>query len=367
MSISTFHRLAAAALFFLSPSLSLAQRSERISIGVITPLTGVRAEAGDYCRKALELAQQDLSAKNLRYPLRFIFEDSKYEPPAAVTAAKKLIELDKTQFIIGAYGSAETLSVAPVAEKARVILISPGSQAAEISDSGDYIFRLIHNMTQEAPFFGKFVASRMHSGTLHFLSVNTGVGPTYLKYFRPVLEGEGKKVGLAEEFDSKESDFRPQLLRIKTRQPTDIFLIAPPAHLPLILRQAKQLGVSSQFYNIGVEGPEILTAGELAEGLLYPYSYDAYGDEPQVRRFHEAYLGKFGSEPDTVAANSYDAAMLLSSCFERAGIEVEAVKRCLYEVKHYPGVSGTFDIDANGDAVKKLFIKTVRGGKFARW
>lgn len=366
MSLRALSRLAVLTLMVCPLSCALAQTTETIAVGVITPLTGVRAEAGDYCRKALELAQQDLAAKNLRYQPRFIFEDSKYEPPAAVDAAKKLIALDKVRFILGAYGSAETLSVAPVAEKARVILISPGSQAAEISDSGDYIFRVIHNITQEAPFFGKFVASRMHSDTLHFLAVNTGVGPTYLKYFRPVLEGEGKKVGLTEEFDARGSDFRPQLLRIKTQHPTDIFLVASPAHVPLILRQAKELGLSGQFYNVGVEGPEILSAGNLAEGLLYAYSYDAYGEAEEVKRFHEAYLQTFGAEPDAVAANSYDAAMLLSRCFERVGIEVDAVKRCLYGTRNYAGASGTFDIDAKGDAVKTLFVKTVRNGKFVR-
>ena len=72
---------------------------------------------------------------------KWVDEQAKLTKPSKIhwcdgteAEAKKLIEIDKAHFIIGAYGSAETLSVAPVAEKAKVILITPGSQAAEISD-----------------------------------------------------------------------------------------------------------------------------------------------------------------------------------------------------------------------------------------
>ena len=198
--------------------------------------------------------------------------------------------------------------------------------------------------------------------------INTAITDPYLKSFRPVFEATGKRIGLIEKFDQKATDFKTELTKIKAANPTDIFLIASPKLVGLILKQANDLGLKAQFYNIGVEGPDIvLIAGPLAEGLLYPYSYDNHGREQEVKIFYEKYQQKFGGEPDTLAANSYDVAYLLSECLEENGDDVEKVKICLYNTKDFKGASGMFSIDQNGDAVKNIFIKIIKNGKFVRF
>jgi branched-chain amino acid transport system substrate-binding protein len=347
-------------------SLSAAQE---IAVGVIAPLTGVRSDAGEYIRSALAIARDEIQADPSR-PLkfRFIIEDSRYEPQNAVTAIHKLIEIDKARFIIGAYGSAETLAVAPIAERSSTILISPGSQAAEISQAGDYIFRLMHNVAYEAPWFARFIAPRLRNGRIDFLTISTGIGPSYLNYFRPALEQHGGELGIVGEFSASDTDFRSHLLRLKAAGAADLFLMSTPAQLPLILRQSSQLGFRPQFYNIGVEGQEIVKqTPELAAGLLYPYSYDSEAGEPAVVTFHQEYLDRFKVIPDAVAANSYDAAQLLNRCANERGPEPSKVRDCLYAVRDYHGASGTFSIDSSGDAQRQLFVKTIRHGRFVRY
>lgn len=342
---------------------------QTIKIGVVMPLTGIRADAGEFTKNALDIARTEINSnQNLKYRIDLAMEDSKYEPPVAVSALRKLLDYDKIHYVIGPYGSSEVAAAAPIAEQAGVVMIIPGAQSEEISQMGDYIFRVIHNSAQEAPIFAKFVAGKLKSDTLHFLAINTAITDPYLKSFRPVFEAEGKKIGLIEKFDQKTTDFRTELTKIKVKNPTDIFLLASPKMVGLILKQANDLGVKSQFYNIGVEGPDLVSVGgRFAEGLLYPYSYDAQGSEPRVKAFYEAYTNKFGVEPDTIAANSYDAAYLLSGCFEQYGDNAMAVKNCLYNVKDFNGASGAFSIDQNGDAIKNIFVKTVKDGKFVRY
>lgn len=341
---------------------------ETIKIGVIAPLTGVRADAGEFTKNALAIAEEEINADAVRkFKTQFLFEDSRYEPAPAVSALRKLIDIDDVRYIIGPHGSSEVLAAAPVAEQQKVILIAPASQTSEVSQAGDYIFRLIHNSAQEAPVSAAFVAQRMKGGTLHFLALNTAITEAYLKDFTPPFEQAGKKIGLVEKFDSKAGDFKTELAKIKSKNPTDVFLIAAPKHAGLILKQANELGIKAQFYNIGVEGPDLLQlAGSAAEGLLYPYSYDVAGKSERVAHFYNAYAARFKGEPDTVAANVYDAAFLVSDCVEQVGDEVEKVKQCLYATKNFNGASGIFSVDENGDAVKNIFFKTVKGGKFVR-
>ncbi|OHA16570.1 MAG: hypothetical protein A3C79_01400 [Candidatus Taylorbacteria bacterium RIFCSPHIGHO2_02_FULL_45_28] len=342
--------------------------SETVKIGVIAPLTGARADAGEYSRNALEIAEKDINESGGKYKVSFVVEDSRYEAQTAVSALRKLIDLDNTKFIIGPYGSSEVMAAGPVAEQSQVLMIVTGAQSSEISQLGDYVFRMIHNSDQEAPIFARFVAGKMKSDTIHFLALNTAITDPYVKTFRSVIEAQGKKVGLIEKFDSKANDFRTELSKVKSLNPTDIFLIITPKQGAVLLKQANELGITAQFYNIGVEGPELLTQSDGAsEGLLYPYSYDDLNSDSSVRSFYDSYKGQFGTSPDTIAANTYDAARLIHSCFEKVGINVVAVKACLYETKDYHGAGGTFSIDEKGDAIKSIFVKMIKDGKFVRY
>jgi branched-chain amino acid transport system substrate-binding protein len=104
-----------------------------------------------------------------------------------------------------------------------------------------------------------------------------------------------------------------------------------------------------------------------AENLLYPYSYDQDSGEPRERGFCGTYQKRFGRMPDPSAANSYDAASLPAGCLEEAGDRPAEVKACLYRVRDCRGASGVFSINADGDAIKELLIKTVHGGVFVRY
>src|SRR5687768_14298707 len=87
-----------------------------ITVGVIAPLTGVRADAGEYTVNAITIAKEEINNDPKRkYKLNFLIEDSKYEAPAAVSAIQKLITLNKVKYVIGPYGSSESLAVAPIA------------------------------------------------------------------------------------------------------------------------------------------------------------------------------------------------------------------------------------------------------------
>ena len=359
-------------LFFFFVSVNSKNKdelTERITVGVIAPFSGIRADAGEFTQNALILAQEEINTdKERKYIIDLIYEDSQYQPQVAVSAVQKLLAIDNINYIIGPYGSSQVLAVAPIVEKNKTILITPGGQSDDISHAGDYIFRNIHNAKQEAPIFAKFIAQNMEGDTVDLLVANVAFTESYLNNFIPVFESFGKQIGKIEYFDVADTDFRTELTKIKADNPTDIFPLATPKHMGLILEQAHELGINAHFYHIGVEGPDLLEiGGTFAEGLFYPYSYDAHGSEPRVKAFYNAYVARFGADPDTIAANAYDALYLLSDCFEKVGNNVEAVKKCLYEVNNYQGASGTYSIDENGDAIKEIFIKTVRDKKFIRY
>lgn len=343
--------------------------AETVKVGVPIPLSGIRADGGQYGKNGLQMALEEINRDSSRkFKLEFLYEDTQYNPRLAVTAFHKLKNIQNVKYIIGLFGSSEVLAVAPLAEQSKTLLITPSAQSDEISSAGDYIFRLNHNSAQEAPFFADFVSKKMRGTRLHFLVIQTAFSPSYLKNFLPTLAARGKQAGETLEFDPAVTDLRPQLLRIQARQPSDIMLLATPTHIGLALKQAAEMGIAAQFYSIASEGPEIVRqAGSAAEGLLYPYSYDSQAQASRVKTFVQKYSERFGEIPDYTAPNSYDAAYILSECLEKVGDDADAVKNCLYGLGEYPGASGTFSFDKNGDAERKLLIKTVHNGKHVNY
>ena len=109
-----------------------------------------------------------------------------------------------------------------------------------------------------------------------------------------------------------------------------------------------------------VEDPSVVsTAGNGAlEGIRYFVSY------AKNEKFEETYRARFGTLPQTFARNAYDAATLLISITIECNFDRWCVKEHLYQVKEYDGVSGTFDIEADGGARKPLYLHEYRDGAF---
>ena len=74
-------------------------------------------------------------------PLELIVEDSKCTAQDAITAYRKLTDVDGVKIILGTSCSGAMLGAAPLAEADGVILFSGLASNPDIANAGDYIFR----------------------------------------------------------------------------------------------------------------------------------------------------------------------------------------------------------------------------------
>lgn len=116
---------------------------EAIKIGAILPLTGDGAAYGVPLQKVAQIAIDKVNKEGGidGKKLEFIWEDGKCNGKDAASAVQKLINVDKVKIIYGGFCSSETLGIAPIAEQAHVVVLSPGSSSPDITNAGDYIFR----------------------------------------------------------------------------------------------------------------------------------------------------------------------------------------------------------------------------------
>ncbi|EFK97722.1 Extracellular ligand-binding receptor [sediment metagenome] len=341
------------------------QQKSIITIGVILPLTGPSFDGGQNVKRGIELALEELNHQYLKYHYNLVFEDSQYDPKTGVSATKKLIGVDHVKYIIGPQSSSVALAMAPVVEENKVILMSTGAQSDTISDAGDYIFRVQTNTKQEAEFFAEYIHDQTDHEKIDLLVMNTAYANSLIDAF----VRQGIYFNQIEKFDSKETDFRTHLNRIKNCGSKYLLLGATRDTGGLILKQAKEMGLDIKFFATSpIAGEELIkTADAAADGLIYPYPYDVESEESNIKSFKQKYFERYGSSNDLYAANGYDAMKILSSCIEQVGDDVAKVKSCLYGIQDYHGASGTFTFDENGDAIKDFIIMTIKDGKFTRY
>jgi len=342
--------------------------TDEIIIGAILPLTGSGAKYGQSAKKGTDLAVEEINALGgIRdKTLRVIYEDSMLDPKQGVSAINKLVTVNKVPAIIGAMASSVTLAIAPIAEKNNVVLLSPASSAPEISKAGDYIFRNTYSDIYEGLRMGTYAYKELKLRRMAVLHINNDFGVGLRKTFGQSFVKLGGEVVATESYEQGATDFRTQLNKVKQSEPDAIYIVGY-SEMGQLLRQAKEIGINIPFIScIMFEDPKILEiAKEAAEGVIYAYpAYAPVSGQQNVSRFVSKFEQKHNEKPDIYAASSYDALKILAYAIDRGGFSSEEIKKSLYSIKDFPGVTGSTTFDSNGDVTKPIGIKKVQNGIF---
>lgn len=341
------------------------QDSSPIKIGFIGALSGDTAVYGESVRNGVQIAVEEINDKNLAgRKIELIQEDvSCSDGKKAVSAAQKLISVDKVQGLIGFPCSGEMLAVAPVSEPAKVIVFGQGSNP-KITDAGEYIFR-----TWPSDLFaGKMVAEKVFEDgnkKVAMITENT----EYATAIRDVISKEYKgTITASETYKSDVKDFRSMLTKIKQTNPDALLINAQAgSNAAAIAKQARELGMKSQFYGYFFTGPEFVKSGPAVEGTLMLDAPTLDSSNSKAAAFLAKYESKHGQRPayPFYAGGGYDQMMLLASAFGEAGTDSDEVRSYLEAVKDNEGVIGRFGFDMNGDVVGvNLRWGTVTNGEY---
>jgi len=340
---------------------------EPIKIGVIGPLTGIRATGGEYMRKGLEMALEEINSEGINgEKMKLVYEDTQYKPDVAMNGFRKLTDVEGIKFVIGFQNSSCLLSCAPIAEEKKVLIIGYGTQANKISEAGDYIFRTQIASRQELPVVADFIRNKLNLSRIAILYLLSDYGIEYNEILTEEFEKLGGELVASEGFKAEEKDFRTQLTKISGSNPEAIFVVGASKHIGMIINQAHELGINIQFLGGSpIESKDILNiAGNLANGVIYPYPYNIESTIESQKSFRDKYKEKYKEPPTMLAANAYDALKLLAEGIKKCGENVECVKNYLYSVKDYHGASGKISFDENGDVQKEFVFKTIKNGQF---
>ena len=339
-----------------------------IRIGAVLPLTGSAAVWGQNAKMGLEIALEEVNAAGgpQGKKVKIIYEDSQSEPTKAVSALQKLISTDRVPVVIGDIASSCVLAMAPIAEKAHVVLLSPGASNPDISEAGDYIFRNWQSDALEGEVDGCFAYDRLGSRKAAIIFVSNAYGTGLKTVFKGTFERQGGKIVATEAFDQGATDVRSQLNKVASANPDLIYMPGYPPEMAITLRQAKEMGINTQFLSVqAFDDPKIIdTAKDAAEGVIFSVPKPPSPSDPIVSSFRKKYKTRFQTEPGVCSDTGYDALKIIVWAMNTTGFSAQDVQQQLLKMKDFHGAAGLTSFDENGDVIKPFVFKKVVNGQF---
>lgn len=362
-------RLALAALALWLFLVSGCSQPEPWKVGFVGCLTGRLSDLGVAGRDAVLLAVEDINrAGGIRgRPVRLIVKDDQQKAEAALKADQELIDQGVVA-IIGHMTSTMSLAAQPLINQAKMVMISPTSSTDKLSGRDDYFFRVMgSNIVSSGQLAGHAFkdAGVRRAAAIYDLS-NRAYATGWLKGFKSAFEGLGGRIVTVKAFDSRqENDFTLLALQMLGSRPQAIVIIAGALDTAMLQQQFCRFGVALPILSSGWAMTEqfIQHGGRAAEGVLFSHSIESDSQKQGWLDFKTRFQEHFGYKPGFAAAHSYEAAMALFKALALAGSRQD-LPRALVEIRNYEGLQGGFEIDSNGDAIRKRFLTVVKNGRF---
>ena len=335
---------------------------DTIKVGVYGDLTGQTSSFGQSTKNGIELAVEEINnAGGVNgKKIQLVVEDDQGRPEQAKTVVSKLINQDKVVAVLGEVASTNSLAAAPVAQEAKIPMITPSSTNPKVTETGDYISRVCFIDPFQGSTMAKFAATTLKAKTAAVLGdVNSDYSKGLTKFFEEEFNKQGGKVIANESYTQTDPDFKGQLTKIRELKPDVLYIPGYYGQVGIIAKQARELGMNIPLLGgDGWDSPELWKLGGAALKDAYISNhYSADNPAPEIQNFVKAYEAKFKVVPDSLAALAYDAAKVLADAIKRAGgTDSAKLKDAINATKNFAGVTGTITLDEKRNAVKPAVV-----------
>ncbi len=339
-----------------------AQDQSEIPIGAILPSTGNTANFGFEAIRAIKVFESLQNRKG--YKFNFIIEDGHCGiGPNASTAAHYLIGTKKVRAILGGC-SGEVLQIAPIVEKAEVVLMGVVCGNPEIQKAGEYVYRTYPDLSQGASIIAKYLVSN----NLSRVAILTETNSYTISIKNELTKFLEERVIVSEDISPEETNYRMVLLKAKINKPQAYYLnMSSPTAYQNILKQIKQMGIKEpllSYYAPG-ERSSLENLGALQDGVIYFDIPDVDNTTKEYQEFLQSYKAMFSEDPIApfLLMTSYNGIRAVTDMI--INTENDSTKFQDYLNKSgVHGAAGKMSFDKNGDLMGSEFIlRKIEDGK----
>lgn len=339
---------------FAAITMSLGAHAQApIKIGAVLSISGPGALLGDPEAKTLQLYIEKINAEGgvLGRKLQLITYDDGTDADKANAFAKRLIEEDKVDFIVGCTTTGSTMAMVPVVEKAGVPFISFAGAVVVVEPVKKWVFKTfpIDRMVVEKNYQDM---KKRGISKIGLLAENSGSGQSGKKEAHGMAGKYGIQIIAEEIYGPKDPDMTPQLTKMRNTPGVQAIFVWGFGQGPSIAtKNYAQLGIKVPLYHAnGVASDEFIKlAGKAAEGARLPAGpmlvvNELPNNDPQkpvLLSYLKTYRDRYKSDPSAFGGSAYDGLMIVVNAIKRAGSTDKAkVRDAIEQTKGFVGADG---------------------------
>ncbi len=320
-----------------------------------------------------ELAERKLNAEGGIHgtPIELIARGNITGDEHAADIAEALIIEEGVSAIIGPNLSRYAVPIGEVAQAQGIPMVTTTATNPTVTAAGDFVFMSAFTDDFQGKVMAQFATQDLEANTAAVLTrsgslYSGGLSQTFIDNFTV----SGGEVVVADFYARGDTEFTAQLTAIAETAPDVFFLPGFSAEIPLVVEQARTLGITGIL--LGGDSWDnaalIAQSGAVLEGSYFSTFF--WADVPpgslgkDAHQFIDTYTSIFGIPPDGGAALGYDALRLTVQAMRRAPeLTPTEIRDQIAATKNYSGATFISGYDHNRHAAKSAFINRIVDGE----
>ncbi len=338
-----------------------------IRIGLVVSLTGRVAQNGRDMVNGLMLGLAQISHRAAGREVQVITEDDQSTPAQALTKARKLVELNKVDLLMGPLSANSGYVLRDYIDEQKIPAVYPVVSADDLTQrkGTPWIIRTGWTSSQPNHPFGEYAARVLHFKRIVTIANDFAFGWESVGGFQRTFELNGGRVVEHLWPPVSAPDYSPYLGRI----PGDVDAVYAEfsgGDALRFLEQYREFGFAGRIPLIGggtlTDESVLFQEGELAKGVMTALHYSAALGTPANREFVHAYVKTYNRVPSYYSEGTYTALLFVVKGLEAVGGRVEnraAFVAAVRKVSLPEAPRSPVRLDAWGNPIEDVYIRRV--------
>jgi ABC-type branched-subunit amino acid transport system substrate-binding protein len=398
--LSLFPETAAATEAARIKDAAILKTPQKLTLGVLSPLSGPYATYGLELRHGVEQAVEEHNTSS-DLKIELAIGDSRGSAVKALQSTKTLIGEDKVLAIVGPLLSTVAVGAATASDLLGVPLITPTAADAEVATIGRFIFQRSVAARTLSRKVAAYASEELALRQFALLAPADDYGKAAVDGFSEAIAEHGGKILGVAWYQPGSTDFKDQLVQIRRiKQAYDdslraLGLFIPGGHpaepdtlppeerrvyidgmfIPAYPKEAGMVAPQLAFHRLETQilgtsawgdRDALAIGGHYLEGTVFATDYSEELVSEEYDRFAADYRVRHGQQPGKVAVFSYECAKLILAGVSRGVRGREGLYQFLSSSEDYPGLTGAITFARNNGANDEAMILTIQEGRAIR-
>ncbi|MFI5914358.1 ABC transporter substrate-binding protein [Dactylosporangium sp. NPDC051541] len=338
-----------------------------IKLALVDAQSGQLSSLGAWELKGAKLAVEEWNKAggvNGRQVQLDVFDDQG-DPTVGTNLARKIAS-EGYVAMIGTAESAVTIAMAPILQQSQIPNITSGQSTGLVGVKSPFLFLNGPTSTTYDETLAKHIVDTKGIKSIAMITNNGSYGKGEHDAFLKALQSRSVTPVADQVVTTDQKDFSAALTTIRSKNPQLIFLGAEEVESGLIVKQARDLGITVPFAGAAPQGTPVFlsTAGAAnVEGTIVSSPYLSNDINDASKKFAAAYKAAYNEDAELHGAKAYDGTQIVLTALKNSGVSSGKALADAIRATKYQGLLGNFAFDDTGVGIFATSIGVITGGK----